>query len=896
MERPSEPPDDGRPLQSASPDAVEIRLARAKSLFHKGEPNASLDALSAIKADDLQPALATRLLLLRGLALSDAGKQIAAVACLRQASERARRLPVRERLDVEFALFSREADFQSPDESLASLTTLRQFVSSIGDAKALTNLHLAVARLDGLRGRCLDAHRHVETARRLAERLGEPAVLCSLELVEASLESTAGNLARATQLSAACCARAEQTGLIRLQLGAVANLALLALHGGGAQQAREYLRQVIPRSAQITYIHLAALDNLAQVELAEGRLSHAGVLLDTCASLARIEGVPARSWNDLASDLTRVAHAERLKDWRRAISIASAADDELRRRGFRALRTHLLSARVRCLARLGRQRAAEGVLAEAIETCPHGALDALIVLDATRGICLTLAGHPVQGSEFFERSLEACRAAGHRYYAQWIEQQRPPGTTVAAPPVEVQLPQAAAVLSRIAALVGAGRSLDILIHEACSLLRGAGLGQRLTVRAATVAAAAIGARCSRTLTNGTFSITVEVSDRQVELRVSGVHTLDELSTVHAVCDLVQTAVTRTTDGSPDLPFQGLWPVNTGLGEEDTIFRSPRMLEVLRVACRLAPTTLPVLITGETGTGKEILARLIHDKSSTTGGPFVPFNCSAIPRDLIESQLFGHRRGAFTGAMDSFAGIIRAAEGGTLFLDEVGDLDLAAQPKLLRFLESGEILPVGEVKARRVNVRVVAATNANLEELTVQGRFRADLYYRIGVATLSLPALRERKDEIPALAALFLARFAEECGRQGITLGDDFIAALLMFDWPGNVRQLANEVRRSVALARDGQCLRSEDLASTIVQTFAERPKALERTSAPGVTINLNQDLASAIADLEEKFIQHALEATGGRVSEAARLLGLSRKGLFLKRRRRGLVGERNNVN
>jgi DNA-binding NtrC family response regulator len=307
--------------------------------------------------------------------------------------------------------------------------------------------------------------------------------------------------------------------------------------------------------------------------------------------------------------------------------------------------------------------------------------------------------------------------------------------------------------------------------------------------------------------------------------------------------------------------------------------------------RLASTDLPVLITGETGTGKEIFARLIHQNSRVKRGPFVPFNCSTVPRDLVESQLFGHRRGAFTGASESFSGLIRSAEKGTLFLDEVGDLDLSAQPKLLRFLENSEIQPLGELRPQRVGVRLVAATNANLEVLAREGRFRQDLLYRLGVAVLVLPPLRERKDEIPALASFFLARSAAECGRAGVRLADDFVAALLLYDWPGNIRELSNEIRRVVALADDGEMLGARHLAPAIARLWQGRTEGATTNSvdAPGVHVRLDQTLAQAVSELEERFIAHALETTGGRIAEAAQLLGLSRKGLFLKRRRRGLV-------
>jgi transcriptional regulator with PAS, ATPase and Fis domain len=314
-----------------------------------------------------------------------------------------------------------------------------------------------------------------------------------------------------------------------------------------------------------------------------------------------------------------------------------------------------------------------------------------------------------------------------------------------------------------------------------------------------------------------------------------------------------------------------------------------MVEILKIVARLASAPVPILITGETGTGKEIIARMLHDLSDARKGPFIPFNCAATPRDLVESQLFGHRRGAFTGATESFQGLVRAAENGTLFLDEIGELDPAIQPKLLRFLESGEVHTLGEPRSQRVGTRVVSATNVDVEDMVKQGRFRSDLYYRINGARISLPPLRERKDEIPALAAHFLTRFSRECRRAGLRMTDDLVAALLLYDWPGNIRELANEIRRIVALAADGETISAADLAPHILTGWNERPAAVAVPSVPTVQIRLDQSLSSAVDDLEQRFIEHALRASKGRVTDAAELLGLSRKGLFLKRRRRGMV-------
>jgi transcriptional regulator with PAS, ATPase and Fis domain len=195
----------------------------------------------------------------------------------------------------------------------------------------------------------------------------------------------------------------------------------------------------------------------------------------------------------------------------------------------------------------------------------------------------------------------------------------------------------------------------------------------------------------------------------------------------------------------------------------------------------------------------------------------------------------------------------------------------------------------------VAVRVVAATNAEVDELVKQGRFRADLFYRLGVAKLTLPPLRERKDEIPALAALFLSRYSRECHRKGLRLGDDFVAALLLYDWPGNIRELSNEIRRAVAMASDGEALTSTNLAGPIADCWNTRIPAPVAVKSGGFYVSLEQTLPQAIAELEDRFIQHAMMATGGCVTDAAQLLGLSRKGLFLKRRRRGMVGAADDI-
>ena len=226
----------------------------------------------------------------------------------------------------------------------------------------------------------------------------------------------------------------------------------------------------------------------------------------------------------------------------------------------------------------------------------------------------------------------------------------------------------------------------------------------------------------------------------------------------------------------------------------------------------------VLLVGETGTGKELVARAIHEASSRRNGPFVPLNCSAIPEGLFESELFGHRRGAFTGATDDRPGLIAAAHGGTLFLDEVGELPLPMQPRLLRWLEDGRIRRVGDTAEKASNVRVIAATNRNLREEIETGRFRKDLFYRISVATYQLPPLRSRRDDIEIIAEYWLQRLAQQAGRDGWSLTRTAAAALREHDWPGNVRELRNVLEHALCLAT-GPRVDCEDIAAAMSQSI-----------------------------------------------------------------------------
>ena len=315
--------------------------------------------------------------------------------------------------------------------------------------------------------------------------------------------------------------------------------------------------------------------------------------------------------------------------------------------------------------------------------------------------------------------------------------------------------------------------------------------------------------------------------------------------------------------------------------------SAAMTRVVEQIQRLQGNDLTVLITGESGTGKELIARAIHVGSHRSAAMFLPYNCTTTGRDLADSQLFGHRRGAFTGAVSDQPGLVRSAAGGTLFLDEIGDLPLDVQPKLLRFLEQQEIMPVGETKPQRVDVRVLAATNADLEQRVAEGKFREDLYYRLSVIRIHVPPLRDRREEIPHLSTFFLREASERLAKPDIQLSSSTLDVFSQYWWPGNVRQLKNEIQRAVALSAPGGTIEPSHLSPEIGTT------RLPGTAPAGATAvrlppRVSANLAAAIEQIEREMIQAALDTTAGNISESARVLGLTRRGLYLKMRRLGL--------
>ena len=398
------------------------------------------------------------------------------------------------------------------------------------------------------------------------------------------------------------------------------------------------------------------------------------------------------------------------------------------------------------------------------------------------------------------------------------------------------------------------------------------------------------------------SIDLVVSDINLESDQSG---LDLLRDLRAKCPVILVTGFGTLDSAVEAAREGAWDFiskpfkvdevvstarraleqdQTATAEErqaaqpsgpyeqgGLLGRAPVMIDLYKEIARVSPTRSTVLITGESGAGKELVARSIHEHSTRSSGPFIAVNCGALTETLLEAELFGHLRGSFTGAVSDRRGLWEEAEGGTLFLDEVGEMSPAMQVKLLRALQEGEIRRVGATKSIKVDARVVAATNRNLENDVKSGNFREDLFYRLSVVTLRVPPLRERRTDIPLLADRLLRATLEREGRDFLSLSDMTIKTLVAHDWPGNVRELESAIEYAVLHSRGNEVV-PEDLPAKLqspqVKVAARSPLSV-----------LFEDLPS-LDELERRYLIHVLEVAGGNRTRAAEIMGIDRRTLY----------------
>jgi DNA-binding NtrC family response regulator/tetratricopeptide (TPR) repeat protein len=773
-------------------------------------------------------------------------------------------------------LFRLRLETESAEEVSSSLGAVRTRVTAAGDPQATAYLHNCVAVAEGHAGRLDQAARHLEISRSMLDLAPNHWVAATVLVNAGCLEVLRCDLDKAAELLAAGRALAGKCGYGQLRLAAETTLGGLHLLTGQFDDARKLLTFVLETEAPASFTGVRAAESLARVCLAEGNLDASEQYL---AKASVAVSNPALSiyyvrW----AALTHVRLMIRRGNLSGALALlrkVEGAAEEFHDQPLLEI-TSVCSAHV--LGGLGRDAESARRLVQYfnVDANHNPELQPYYHYACSSLVSSTMPDLSKQSRERAERLWRSRKIVS--LPLELTDASPKPNASADSTKDDPSVLRAACAVNAISSFAELADRPRLLAAEAVNAIRALGCSTdaRVIERETAVNSSLIRMRLGQE-----DGIALDLVCSPPSDPATAVALADVLRTLRTTLELARFRHEERNRAA-------LWPADTVAEQDDMLFLSEEMQGLLAIARRVGPTPVPVLITGETGTGKEVLARTIHACSSRPKGMFLPFNCTSTPRDMLDSQLFGHRRGSFTGATEHFLGVIRTANGGSLFLDEIGDMNPDVQPKLLRFLESGEVHPVGEAHPLRVDVRLIAATNADLDALVAQGRFREDLFYRLNVVRLHLPPLRERRVEIPTFAAHYLRKFAQECGKTDLRLAEETMEYLVLYRWPGNVRQLANEMRRLAALAEPGAVLMPEHLATEITAARRTVP-ASQRTLDPNeVVVRLDQPHAAAVEHLERALLLYALKKTNGRIEDAAQMLGLSRKGLYLKRQRFGI--------
>jgi transcriptional regulator with PAS, ATPase and Fis domain/tetratricopeptide (TPR) repeat protein len=774
------------------------------------------------------------------------------------------------------------------------LAEVRANAARTGNPRILAAVHVYFAQIEALRGSVESARRHIRLAVQLLKDAPNFWLESVVENINVALSIMASELEAAEIHSRKAAQLAARTGGATEYAVNEANSGIVLQLLGRLDQAVECYERTIRLLVPGSQNHSGAIESLARVRLTQRRF-------DDCeALLSQIEQAP-RALRTRATYVYRHALVTRAQLSIRkgdstkaaraldeAARLAEEADDHL-------LKVSSLLARVDLLL-LRSELSDIARLLPQIDSC---LLEQSADVYAQYERALSRATQASGNLAAFEDHLErAKRIYASLHHIQGLtELQGPlvpvePNTT----DVRAQSSVASAILHSAVALLSNAKHPEFVARELVSILVSTDATERVVATVREQDKEEILVEKSNSSSEDSISrerrLTIaETAGKLIELVIHPRDDVESIAVINSVANLVLQAHELTLARHDRSERATIWPANElASSSNDGAAISGHMREVMLFAQRVARTSVNVLITGESGTGKEIIARAIHDFSDRAQKPFVPFNCAAIPRDLLESQLFGHRRGAFTGADRDQLGLIRSAADGTIFLDEVGELSLDLQPKLLRFLESGEIAPLGDPSPSTVKVRVIAATNTNLEDAVRDRRFREDLFYRLNVVRLSIKPLRERRDEIPGMITHFVAEAARESKKGYLEVAEETLERLLLYRWPGNVRQLQNEIRRIVAMAEPNSTLEPESISLEILA-------ALPRYGAAGgsgvingreIAVPLRDKLMPTLSRIEYEMIKAALREHHGRLEPAAKSLGISRKGLYLKRQRLGL--------
>jgi DNA-binding NtrC family response regulator/tetratricopeptide (TPR) repeat protein len=753
-----------------------------------------------------------------------------------------------------------------------------------------------------------NARHHIRVARRLLETSPDLWLQGTADNGSFCVNYTLSDFKSALADAQSALSVSAVSGHLAARRAALANLGHVYLVAADFERARECLETALSMCPAAGETRASILDGLAQLSLATGQLSNCETMLEAVEDALKGHPSPC-SQSEMWSSVTRGRLLLAVGRCNEVVGFCDRAIAALPTNDDKSLSIQLQLIRAAGLVACREIELATQAVVLVTDKVPNTSMEIKAELAKVTGGLLREQGELGRAQVWFGRASRILECIGHTLGRNDVR-----GDSASLPAHEVSLthmcpervhPETDSsrdtateiAIDRLSALFDLAAYPDLLGHEVLNLLldtKAVSSGTIIAVDTVQEQHPCVAHACTEPNgghPNGTEKCQIELGSeggRTFYLLVESADRPSGSVTLQGAKRVLQAARALEAVRLERLQEVALWPIETRPHTYRGVFVSRQMQELVSLARKIVDSDATVLLTGETGTGKEVVARMIHDESSRAGQPFVPFNCSSFSSDTVESQLFGYRKGAFTGAISSFSGVIRAAAGGTLFLDEVGDLPLEVQPKLLRFLESGEIQPLGDPRPVRSDVRVLAATNGDLVQMAKSGTFREDLYYRLNVIPVRLPPLRERREEIPLLFEHYLQQFCAGAGKERLRLAQETVEYLVLYGWPGNVRQLVNEVKRLVALGEPGAVLMPEHLSSDIVASRRTLPAAQRLPTSSEVLVRLDQPAAAAHDHLDRAQIAWAMKASGNRVETAATILGVSRKGLYLKRHRLGL--------
>jgi DNA-binding NtrC family response regulator/tetratricopeptide (TPR) repeat protein len=788
---------------------------------------------------------------------------------------------------AQLRLIAAVAELSGIEAAMCRMGELRSAMARLGDPRPFAALHLWLAEMETTRGHLDNARRHLSRAEGLLDNVEDVWLQGYLAINSSVVSYYCAEIDKARRWGQLALAFAQLSGHRGTRCAANANLGHIELSGGNLSKAGEYFQVALDWCEEHSVSQVAILDSIAQLKLQSGDLAGCRAMLSQLEDL-KIRGDESKSRHyQLWARQTRIQlllKEGKLKEARHELPSVTLPIDEAPQPRVSSV-SYLLAAET--LLASGEATEAANILCSLLSPPVQIPPDLFAQTERITAKAITGSGHhDGLARVHLDRAVRTFDAIGHRIgHSVALEE-------LATLPTSRRNTFMAGMLrslDRVRALIDTRSRAELFGHEAFLFLEELECTKSITLslhdgndvstvlKRTGITDSSVAGNCVHLARQDRRTVKLSFCPREDPVSV-----ITALEFRHVMEQIIAI-------GPPEselTDFDVVWAANDESSSNGVVFAAESMLAILNTVHKIAATNISVLITGETGVGKEIIAKRIHEQSGRADLAFVALNCAAIPRELLESQLFGYRRGAFSGASEPFQGVVRAANGGTLLLDEIGQLPTESQTKLLRFLETGEVHPIGEAYPIKVNVRMLFATNDNLEKAVQESRFREDLFHRINVISIRIPPLRERREEIPLLVNLFSKRFARECSKEPPRFSDSAMELLILHTWPGNVRQLGNEVRRITALMESDNYVTPDLLSPEIGSHRREsnRDKGLSE-----ITINLNQTIEQATELLERTMLEHTLKSGPGRIADAAMALGLSRKGFYLKRKRLGLI-------